>query len=151
MPSDEEAKEPGVRVEYGKITAIGNGMAEIHVDPSDECSACSLQGHCHTDSDKHPVLHLPAPEGTDVGQFVAVHVTKSSRLGLASLVYLLPLVTATAGALLGDAYGDPARSDVNGMLGFGIGLLAAVLVVVPVAVIGTRKGKWRLEIIPSDG
>ena len=141
----------GTRTEYGEIIAIKDGIAHIRVDPSAECSACTLQGHCHSEPDKYPVLHWPAPPEAAEGQTVAIRVTKTSRLRLAMLVYLLPLITATAGALLAEHYGNPAWADYNGMLGFFAGLAAAAAIILPVAKLGTRKGKWTLELAPVAG
>ncbi len=142
--------EPAVRTEYGTILSIENGMARVRVDPGNECHACDLQGHCHTEPDKHPVLHWPAPPDAREGQRVAVHVTRTSKLGLASLVYLLPLVTSVAGALVAGKLGSPEAADVNSMIGFAGGLFASLFVIIPVARSGTRRGRWQLELEPCS-
>lgn len=138
------------RTEYGTILSIENGVARVRVDPGDECHACNLQGHCHSEPEKHPILHWPAPPEVREGQRVAVHVTKTSKLGLASLIYLLPLVTSVAGALIGGEIGQPEATDVNAMIGFAVGLAASALVIIPVARAGTRNGRWELDIEPCS-
>ena len=112
----------------GEVIGLARGLAQIRLAPEAGCSACGSRGSCAAGSAAAPVIEMPVPARTRLGDQLTVSLPPSSLTLAALLGYLLPPLCLLAGAMAAaSAYPGDAAAVLGGGLGFVAGLLLARL------------------------
>ena len=103
--------------EIGEVVA-GGKTATVKIDRKKECDGCKMCSRRR--GDNYVKMRADNTLGAKVGDKVEVRIEKAFTLQASALVYLLPLLFATIGLLVGFftlnekyAFGLPASSTVN--------------------------------------
>lgn len=93
--------------EKGIVTKTGTGTAVIKTKQSHACESCSAKSGCHSlgGGSEEMEVEVINPVGADVGDTVVIAFETGNLIKLASLVYILPIISMIAGAVLGRKLG----------------------------------------------
>lgn len=118
-----------MKIEEGTILSIEeDGLAEVKVGRHSDCMAC---GACP--GAEHIVVKALNPIGAKVGQHVKFEVREVNIVIGAFVCFIMPLIIAAVGALLGHWVGISQAMDatqaaiVGGIIGFIIGVVGVKL------------------------
>lgn len=118
-----------MKIEEGTILSIEeDGLAEVKVGRHSDCMAC---GACP--GAEHIVVKALNPIGAKVGQHVKFEVREVNIVIGAFVCFIMPLIIAAVGALLGHWVGVSQAMDatqaaiVGGIIGFIIGVVGVKL------------------------
>lgn len=99
-----------------------NNLAELSVKRDSACGDCASCGAC---SGSCLRLEVPNVLGAKIGDRVTVETASGLVLGIAALIYLLPILMFFAGYLIGTLIGF--SPILLGAVGFVLALAAAVI------------------------
>lgn len=114
-----------------EVLGVGGRTAIVRATPAAGCASCSARGGCvelrfaSAAGDRTATLEVDNPVGAQVGDTVAIDLPARGVLTIAGLLYLLPVLAAILGALVGRALG-PALLGLSADLG-SVVFLAALL------------------------
>lgn len=127
--------------EKGIVTSIGPGTARVRTLPSEACNGCPSCGTCNAQREDAEV-EVINEVGAAIGDRILIDIKTSAYLKATFLLYVMPVIGLTAGAMLGmpvaDYYGYDG-SVCSALLGFG----AFFLTVAFVRIQGNRMGRER--------
>ena len=127
--------------EKGIVTSIGAGTAWVRTLPNEACAGCAACGSCNAQREDAEVEVLNEV-GARVGDRILIDIKTSAFLKATFLLYVLPVIGLTVGAMLGMPAADYTGFDgtaCSALLGFG----AFFLTVAFVRVKGNRMGRER--------
>lgn len=127
--------------EKGIVTATGPGTARVRTLPNEACAGCSSCGTCNAQREEAEVEAINEI-GARIGDRILLDIKTSAFLKATFLLYVLPVIGLTIGAMGGlpvaERFGyDP--SVCSAVFGFG----AFFLTVAFVRVKGNRMGNER--------
>ena len=108
---------------------LPNGRAELSIIRESACGHdCSSCGGCSMAEKREVLVVADDPVGAQKGDVVQVESSTKKLLGIAILVYVLPVVLFFLCYFLGKNYGvGDTMADVIAALGFAVGILAAII------------------------
>lgn len=117
--------------QQGQVISVTRETVAVRLGGDSACSACNAGKGCGAGifgrllNRKPVVLDLPNGLGSPVGQAVVVGLPESLLLRLVLRLYLVPLLTGLAGAVLGHYIG--VRNGAGDAMVDGAALLGAIL------------------------
>lgn len=127
--------------EKGIVTSTGAGTAWVRTLPNEACDGCAACGTCNAqraEADVEVINEI----GARVGDRILIDIKTSAFLKATFLLYVLPVIGLTAGAVLGLPTAEATGLDssvCSAFLGFG----AFFLTVAFVRIQGNRMGRER--------
>lgn len=110
-----------------KVVETGMGVALVEAEQQAGCGHCDSTKGCGKSSMSKLFCTKPRrfevidPIGKKVGDEVWIGVQDGALLKSSIAVYVVPMSTFLAGALLGNAYGGDAFSALGGLIGLLLG------------------------------
>lgn len=127
--------------EKGIVTRTGFGTAWVRTLPNAACDGCPSCGTCNAQREDTEVEAINEV-GARVGDRILIDIKTSAFLKATFLLYILPVIGLTAGAMLGMPVAEASGLDgsaCSALFGFG----AFFLTVAFVRVKGNRMGRQR--------
>lgn len=97
-----------MKTEQGLVIEVSNNLAKIKVGRHNDCSNC---GACP--GNDSVIINANDKVGVKVGDRVAFEVKEVNVLRGAFIVFVLPLIAAFVGVLLGSFIGKYSESNIN--------------------------------------
>jgi len=110
--------------ERGIVEKLIQNRAVIKIRKNASCETCEAKGSCHAEGDKEMRVEVNNELHAKEGDAVEVSMRARSVAKMASVVYLGPVLSLIAGALIGDAVGGSPLAPV---VGGGVLLAASLL------------------------
>lgn len=136
--------------EEGIVCRIDAGTAWIATSRSSACETCASRGSCSTlNSGREMEVQAVNTAGAQVGDRVVISFETASLLKLTFLLYIFPILTMFAGALLGQTTAPFLHFDAT-TLSVACALLFFLLAFCLVRVSGNRlarKDEYRPKVV----
>ncbi len=91
----------GGQPEIGTVVRAKGSTMVVRVQAREQCAACNARFACAAVGDKHREITVPNQVGAKPGDRVEILLRPRVRLGSVLMVFLVPVVLAFAGYLLG--------------------------------------------------
>jgi sigma-E factor negative regulatory protein RseC len=116
-------------LETGRVESVAQGKATILVQRSSACKSCGARGICLTLGSMERTVEVLDPLGVTVGDEVQIGIPPGPVVWASVVVYVFPVASMLAGALLGMHLAPEGRGDEAAALGC-FGALGASLALV---------------------
>lgn len=92
--------------EEGVVTSLAGDQVVVRTVQHDACESCGAKGACHTlGGGKERQVTALNQAGAEIGDRVALGISRSSALSAGFMAYMVPIIALMAGAALGKALG----------------------------------------------
>jgi len=114
----------------GTVTAVDNGLIQIHLSNNTQCASCIAEDSCTLHSNQRTIA--VAASGMAKGDRVRLHVSRRIARSAAVVLFLIPTLLIITGAFAGYTAGPEffgINADLGGFAGITLGIAISWLFV----------------------